>query len=245
LSARLLGVAISLVLALAVAGCSGDEDTSSEGSKGSRVTRGADSLPRGLERSTIEVGQVAGTLSRRDRRRLVADVGGLVDRWFERAWLSAPLGKKVNPFPGFTPAAERRARKDRRVTTVRAVDRPLGGVVPRTRGIRLDVLAPGGTPHAVTARFHLGLAAYDTRMKRLDGRVVVTGRLMLAKVGRRWMVFGYDVATSTRGETGTQSGKATRTGKAQTRKRAGTKAGTSKKAGETRGRQRDRKGDRR
>lgn len=226
---RLPAVLVALVLALTAAGCSGDDQSSSEPDETrSSETRTAEkSLPQGLRHSTIEIGQVAGSLSRPERRRLVADVGGTVDRWFDRAWLSAPLGKKVDPFPAFTPAAERQARKERQVTTVRAVERPLGGVVPRTRGIRLDVLAPGGRPHAVTARIHLGLAAYDKKLERLEGRVVVTGRLMMARVGKRWMVFGYDVATSTPGETGTKAG-----------------AEHGKKAGKKHDRERDRKRDR-
>jgi hypothetical protein len=200
-------VLLALVLALTAAGCSGDDQSSTPDEPSSSETKTAEkSLPQGLRRSTIEIGQVAGRLPRRERRELVAEVGATVDRWFDRAWLSAPLPRKADPFPAFTPAAERQARKERQVTTIRAVERPLGGVVPRTRSIRLDVLAPGGRPHAVTARIHLGVAAYDKKLERLEGRVVVSGRLMLAPVGKRWMVFGYDLATSTPGETGTMAG---------------------------------------
>lgn len=254
LTTRLGAVLLALVLVLAAAGCSGDDDPSpapEDGASSGKEARER-SLPRGLTRSTIEVGQVAGRLSRPDRRRLESEVGGLVDRWFRRAWLSAPLGKEVDPFPGFTPAAERRARSDRQVTTVRSVEPPLGGVVPRTRGIRLDVLSPGGTPQAVTARVHLGMAAYDKRLERLEGRVVVSGRLMLAKVGRRWMVFGYDLATSTPGETGTAGAqrkaqrkaqkKAQRKARKKAQKRGQQKAG---KKARTKDGKRDRKEARR
>lgn len=193
---RLCAVLATVALALALGGCSGDDERSGEPSPpDSSPTE--KTLPQGNTRSVVQVGQVAGSLSKRDRKRVVADVGDLVDRWFQRAWLAAPLGKDAQPFPGFTPAAQRKARAEREVTTARAIDRPLGGVVPRTRGVRLDVLAPGGRPEAVTARVHLGLAAYDRELERLDGRVVVSGRLMIAPVGKDWKVFGYDLATST------------------------------------------------
>jgi len=249
--ARLLAVITTLVLALSLAACSkGEESSPSPGADSSSsptATPEEPSLPQGLQRSTVEIGQVAGSLSRRQRKRLVADVGGLVDRWFERAWLAAPLGRRATPFPGFTPAATQRARQQRKVTTVRGVEARLGGVVPRTRGIRLDVLAPGGTPQAVTARIHLGLAAYDRELERLDGRVVVTGRLMLAPVGKRWRVFGYDVATSQPGKAGKKQAGKKQAGKKQAgKKQAGKqKPGTKKTGKQKPGKKKDRKGARR
>lgn len=212
-------------LLLGVAGCtSGESEPADPASTGESSRAEGRVLPQGVTRSSVRVGHVVGRLPGREQRRVVRDAGRVVDGWFERAWLGDGAARGPATFRGFTPVAERRARGDRRSLTVRGIPGRLGGVVPRTRSVVLDVLAPRGTARAVTARFRLGFAAYDRRLQRLPRRAVVTGRLMLTPVGKQWRVFGYDVVADLPGAGGVKE----KTGQ----KKAGQKKAGQKKAGQ-------------
>jgi hypothetical protein len=75
-----------------------------------------------------------------------------------------------------------------------AVSRRIGGFVARQRSVTVDVLAPGGRPAAATARFRLGLGAWDRDLAQRLGVMRITGRLFLTPAGRRWEIFGFRVA---------------------------------------------------
>lgn len=189
---------LALVLGVFLGGCSGD-DASDDGAPEpgeAAVQSSARGLPDGTRRTTVGVGEIAGRLSRRDRALVRDQVGRVVDRWWRAAWLAPdyPTTRIKAPFPGFTPAAERWARRDAGTMTAAGISRRIGGVVPRKRTVTVDVLAPGGRPAAATARFRLDLATWDRRLAERIGVMRVSGRLFLTPAGRRWQVFGFDVA---------------------------------------------------
>lgn len=191
-------VAVAPLLLGAVA-CTADEEPSrSESSSEAPSEAGTEqdrSLPEGVARTSVRVGQVAGQLPRAQRRTLVGNVGRVVDGWFERAWLAERPARGGRAFPAFSLGARALAKRDASVLTATRIGGRVDAVVPRHRSVALDVLAPGGRVAAVTARFRLGLTPYVGT--RAQDRVVVSGRLMLTRAAdRRWQVVGYDVATT-------------------------------------------------
>lgn len=230
LGRRAAAAAVALALLLGASACTGGEDRSDPDRRSesqSRTDRER-SVPTGVRRTSVRIGQVAGQLSAPRRKVVVRDAGRVVDRWFRRAWLDDRPERGAAAFPGFSAGARALARGDRSVLTADVVGRKVDAVVPRTRSVVLDVLSPGGTPAAVTARFRLGLTPFVA--DRGQDRVVVTGRLMLTRAGdRRWQVVGYDVATAlpdrkkARKEAGGQPDRQ-RSGRERTGKRPGKKA---------------------
>ena len=97
-------------------------------------------------------------------------------------------------FPGFTEAAEQRARADKALLTNQAAGPRIDSVTPRKRTVTLDILATDRQAQAVTAQFVL---TFDTTGQR-SGTTVVRGRLFLTRKRDAWRVFGYDVAKGVR-----------------------------------------------
>lgn len=143
---------------------------------------------------TTRVGVVTGKLQPARRKALANRVGKMVDAWFDAAYLEGdyPRTGFGDAFPGFTRGAAALARRDRELLTNAAIGSRIDGVVPLRKSVKVDVLSPGRRPAGATARFRLEFQTTGG----LERRVVVNGRLMLAKVHGTWKVFAYDVRRS-------------------------------------------------
>ena len=184
----LLSVAIVLLLALLATGCTGGEDSDDSPAAPQSTDRGRTFQ---IETRTT-MGKVVGRLGRDDRRRLQQRVTGVVQRWFNAAYVGGdyPRSNFRDAFPGFTPGARERARRDLVLLTNKGIGRRIDEVTPTRSRLHLDVLAVRERAVGVTARFRLDFRT-EGDLKR---RVRVHGRLMLTRDGPGWRVFGYDVA---------------------------------------------------
>lgn len=191
----LLGAVLALSLTLGTAGCSGDDEPGP--GDGSSVPAQETDPGEEFEIDTVTtVGRVAGRLPRRDLRRLEDRVTGLVQRWFNAAFVGGdyPRSDFRDAFPGFTPGARAQAQREQRLLTNRGLGSRIDDVTPTASRIRLDVLAVHRRAVGATARFLLKFRTEGEATRR----VRVQGRLLLTRVGPRWRVFGYDVAKGDR-----------------------------------------------
>lgn len=187
-----------LLAALVGAGCSGGGDGGDAGgdSVGGGGGGGGDRKAREVSLD-LRVGQVVGALDKPRSRTVAKQVGAVVDRWFEAAYLGGdyPRASFADSWPGWTPDARRLARRDKALTSNAALGRRTESVVGRNKKVRVDVLAHGGKPRAATARF---LLLFDRDAQRTS-RHRVQGRLMLVADRKgRWRVVGYDLKRSQR-----------------------------------------------
>lgn len=141
-------------------------------------------------------GKITGTLRPKERRREVASVGKVVDRWFEAAWLEVdrPGRNKLARWPGFTRDLAGRARRDRFVTSNARVLAKTDGTRAVRRSVKVDLLAAQGRSVGATARFRLVLDTSGSATRR----VTVAGQLTLSPVKGTWRIFAYDVARTAR-----------------------------------------------
>lgn len=191
----LLSVAIVLFLALVAAGCTGGDD-------GAERPGGADGSPAAPQSTddgrTFQIetrttmGRVVGRLGPKDRRRLQRTITGVVQRWFDKAYVGGdyPRSDFRDAFPGFTPGARDRARGDKLLLTNKGIGSRIDGVTPTRSRLRLDVVSVRTRPVGVTARFQLRFRTEGD----LTRRIRVKGRLMLSRQDSGWRIFGYDVA---------------------------------------------------
>lgn len=144
--------------------------------------------------TTLALGEVQGQLSAEAGEALTAEVGQVVDAWFEAAFLGGdyPRSDFDDSFPGFTPAAADLARQDAAITTNRSIGRRIDAVTATQREVTVDALVVRGRPVGATARFVLAF----TTSGDLARDVVVSGRLLLTPSADGWQVFGYDVTSS-------------------------------------------------
>jgi hypothetical protein len=145
-------------------------------------------------RTTIH--RVFGRLPDARRKTVRQQVGAVVDRWWEAAYLGGPYPRGTFPsaFPGFTDAAEGRARADKVLLTNRTLGPRIDSVTARRRSVVLDILAAGGQARTVTAHV---LLRFDTTGRRA-GTTTVRGRLFLTRKRGAWRIFGYDIAKGAR-----------------------------------------------
>ncbi|PUA80294.1 hypothetical protein [Nocardioides currus] len=187
----LLSLAL-LPSSVAVAGCSASTDPASPGAAASHVgatVRTEPAAPSELA-TTAQVGTVVGRLPGQRRKAVRKDVTSVIDRWWEKAYLSGAGSQTdvASAFPGFTPGARRRATFDRELMT--NVDLDAAELTPLMRKVRLDLLAVDRRAKSVTARFDLRMRTTGTEA----GRLRVSGRLFLTRKPQGWQVFGYDVS---------------------------------------------------
>lgn len=131
------------------------------------------------------------------RRKVVRHrVGAVVDRWWDAAYLGGTYPRSSFPsaFPGFTAAAEERARADKALLTNQTGGPRIDSVTARHRTVTLDILATGKRARSVTAHFVL---RFETSGQK-TGTTTVRGRLFLTRKRGAWRVFGYDVAKGAR-----------------------------------------------
>lgn len=189
-----------LVVALVGAGCTGGGSDADGGAGG-----GADSGAAGGDRTgrqvqlDARVGKVAGGLPKPRRQKAVRQVGGVVDRWFEAAYLGGDYPRRSfkRVWPGWSRDLRRQARADRRLTSNAGIGRSTRSVIGRRKQVRVDVLAWKGWHRSATARFTLVFDQVPRKEAHRTTRHRVNGRLMLVPTGKGgWRVVGYDVSRS-------------------------------------------------
>lgn len=189
-STRPVATAVSLLvlLALAAGGCS--DSTDGPGASAPSSTSSSAPVPDEVRTKTT-LGTVTGRLAKRDRLRVAAVAGDVVDGWFDAAYVGGDYPRREfdDAFPGFTPGARAQALGDRALMSNQDVARRIDGVTARRRNVRVDVLAVRGRAVGMTARFVLDLATTG----ELRRKVEVRGRLLLTRTDNGWKVFGYDV----------------------------------------------------
>jgi hypothetical protein len=200
-SRRTSTAAVLLALALAAGACSGDDGGDEAADTPTTETTTAPPAPEVKVQSRVTT--VAGKLPTRKRRVVARDVGSVVDRWFEAAYLGGdyPRTQFGDSWPGFTGGAEKLARQRKKLTSNYLLGGKIDGVTPVRKVVRVDVFSPDKRPAGATARFRL---VYDTTGD-VARRVKVNGRLILTRAKGRWKVFGFDIARSARPRTGGES----------------------------------------
>lgn len=191
---RAAGLVLVLLVPLA-AGCQSDAAPSAAPE---RLTRGDDQVTLSAHPVPTRVGihRVHGRLPVARRKAVRARVGEVVDAWWEASYLGGtyPRTRFPSAFPGFTGAAEKRARDDKALLTNETGGARIDAVTPRRRSVTLDILATGGRARAVTAHVVL---AFDTTGDK-TGTTTVRGRLFLTHERGAWRIFGYDLAKGAR-----------------------------------------------
>jgi len=189
-----------LAITLVMGACTSSDDKDSEPHPTPDLTSGP---PAAVEVPiVVRPGVVAGKLRPRARRAVAADVGKVVDAWFEAAYLGGEYPRRdfADAFPGFTRGAARLARHDRALMSNVTIGRRVDEVVPVRRTVRVDLLSPRRRAVGATARFRLEFRTAGD----LARRVVVNGRLALTRTrAGAWRVFAYDVRRGTRPLAGT------------------------------------------
>ncbi|MBC2934064.1 hypothetical protein [Nocardioides sp. zg-1228] len=190
---RLVGLA--LVLLVPLASCQSADEPASAPERLSRNDAQA-TLTSHPAPTRTGIHRVHGRLPVARRKAVRRQVGAVVDRWWEASYLGGTYPRSRFPaaFPGFTAAAEQRARADKALLTNQTGGPRIESVTPRKRRITLDILATGGRARAVTAHFVL---AFDTTGPK-TGTTTVRGRLFLTHKRGAWRIFGYDVAKGAR-----------------------------------------------
>lgn len=180
------GLACLLLACLLLAGCSGDDESAPpEPSETSSTPAAAPPLA-----TKTSVQHVTGRLPKKPRAQLVEEITAAVDVWIDRGYGGEyPRTDFAGAFGSFTTGARARAEADRNLLTNAGVGERIDGVEMTARAVRLDVLAPGGRPAAVTAHVHVGMQ-FGGEVTRRDR---VLGALYLTRESGEWKVFGYDL----------------------------------------------------
>jgi hypothetical protein len=192
---RCAGLTLVLALPLSATACrSGSEPTAAP----ERLSRGDAQVTLASHpvETATRIHRVFGRLPDQRRKAVRRQVGEVVDRWWEAAYLGGTYPRSSFPsaFPGFTDAAEKRARVDKALLTNQVAGPRIDSVTARKRRVTLDILATDRRARAVTAQFVL---TFDTAGSR-TGTTAVRGRLFLTRKRGAWRVFGYDVAKGAR-----------------------------------------------
>ena len=192
---RFAGLVLVLALPLTAVACRSASDPSAAPERLSRGDGQATLASQPVE-TTTKIHQVFGRLPDARRKAVRREVGAVVDRWWEAAYLGGTYPRSSFPsaFPGFTDGAERRARSDKALLTNQTRGPHVDAVSARRRTVSLDILATDRQARTVTAHVLLRFEATGAR----SGTTVVRGRLFLVHKRGAWRIFGYDVAKGAR-----------------------------------------------
>lgn len=186
---------VFLLLSLPLSACQSTSDPSAAPERLSRSDDQVRLAARPVETAT-RIHRVFGRLPETRRKAVRQQVGEVVDRWWDAAFLGGTYPRSSFPaaFPGFTEVAEIRARADKALLTNETKGAHVDSVTARHRQVSLDILAADRRARAVTAHVVL---RFDTEGTRA-GTTVLRGRLFLTYKRGAWRVFGYDVAKGPR-----------------------------------------------
>ena len=193
---RRAGLVLALVLALTGTACSTGSDPSASPQRLSRSDAQVSLASHPPVATTTKIHRVHGRLPDQRRKAVRRQVGVVVDRWWDAAFLGGtyPRSRFPDAFPGFTRSAERRARSDKALLTNQTRAPHIDAVTATRRTVSLDILATDKQARAVTAHFVL---RFDSDGDRA-GTTTVRGRLFLTRTRGAWRIFGYDVAKGAR-----------------------------------------------
>jgi hypothetical protein len=188
---RCAGLVLVLTTASGLAACQSPADPSASPERLSRDDAQV-SLASHPVRTKTKIRRVFGRLPDARRKAVRVQVGKVVDRWWEASYLGGSYPRSAFPqaFPGFTRAAEKRARSDKALLTNETQGPRIDSVTAKDRTVALDILATDRTARSVTASFVL---RFETGGE-LVGTTTVRGRLFLVRQDGEWRVFGYDVS---------------------------------------------------
>ena len=178
--------AVLVLLAGAVACDSGDDIGGKE--EGAPSDRATDD-PGVATVTTLQ--HIGKTLDARRRQKVKDGVTGVLDPWFEGAFLGDfPRADFSAAFAGFTKDAAADAQgRDLALLTNQAIADRIDSATATNRRVRLDVFSNNGHPRGVTAHFVLD---FETTGE-LEENLRVHGDVYLAKDKGVWRIFGYDV----------------------------------------------------
>lgn len=191
--------AVVLVVSLPLSsGLSACRSTAEPSAAPERLSRADDQvrLASNPVETTTKIHRVFGRLPETRRKAVRRQVGDVVDRWWEASYLGGTYPRSSFPsaFPGFTDAAERRARADKALLTNQTRGPHVDAVTARRRTVSLGILASDRRAEAVTAHVVLKFDSTGARA----GTTVVRGRLFLTHERGAWRIFGYDLAKGSR-----------------------------------------------
>lgn len=183
-----------LVLVAASTSCSGGDDKTEAPAPSPSASRSSSAPPREVT-TQVSLERVPGHLPGEVRQRVRRQIGDLVDRWFDAAYIGGryPRNDFHDAFPGFTVSARAQAHHDKALMTNQPLAKRIDGVRATQRLVWIDVLPAGGRAAGATARFRLEYTTTGDVKKS----VAVRGRLFLTPGPDGWKVFGYDVAKGT------------------------------------------------
>jgi hypothetical protein len=183
-----------VVLALALGGCSSSGSSQPKAGPSGDQVGGAQPVA-----STVVLGRVAGNIHqpgkhvfKQHRKAVLRDVGAAVDSWIDGGFVGVdyPRAGFAQAFAAFTAPARKDAERQQALMTNWTLRQKIDGVVVKKRKVVVDVLAPKGRPAGATARVDLVFSTTGDTQRRVE----VSGRLFLTPDGKRWRIFGYDVA---------------------------------------------------
>ena len=188
---RCAGLVLALLVPVPLAACQSPGDPSAAPERLSRNDAQA-SLASQPAPTRTRIHRVHGRLPEPRRKAVRLQVGRVVDRWWDAAYLGGTYPRSAFPdaFPGFTEGAQERARADKALLTNQVKGPYVDSVTPRRKEVSLDILATGRQARTVTASFVLRFDSSGTRA----GTTTVRGRLFLVRKPGGWRIFGYDVA---------------------------------------------------
>ena len=177
--------ALTVLLAGAIACTSDGGPDSPDGDE-----QGSSATDRESEPIHTTVQKVSGRMDKATRADVKSGVNAVVDGWFEGAFLGDfPRGDYAAAFSGFTKGARKDALANLPLLSNQEIDAKIDTAVAGNRRVRLDVLAPQGQPHGVTAHFVLDFFTYG----ELEDHRRVHGSLYLTQQEGEWRILGYDV----------------------------------------------------
>lgn len=189
---RCAGLVLVLLVPLAASACSSAPEPSASPERPSRNDAQASLASHPPVPTTTKIHRVHGRLPDARKKAVRKQVGAVVDRWWDAAFLGGayPRSTFSSAFPGFTQGAEKRARADKALLTHQTRGPHVDSVTAARRSVSLDILATGKRARTVTAHFVLKLDSTGDKA----GRTTVRGRLFLTHKRGAWRIFGYDVA---------------------------------------------------
>lgn len=193
---RCAGLALAALLVLTGTACTAGSDPSAAPERLSRDDAQASLAAHPPVPMTARIHRVHGRLPDARRKAVRRQVGTLVERWWDAAYLGGTYPRSSFPsaFRGFTAGAEKRARGDKALLTNQTLGPHVDSVSGTRKAASLDILATGRRARTVTAHFVLRFESSGDR----EGTTTVRGRLFLVRKPGGWRIFGYDVARGSR-----------------------------------------------
>ena len=180
---------VLLCVALAAAGCSGDDNPGDADSPSASSTLKEPAAPPTFKVApVVKVGQVVGRISKKHQESAEKQISRAVMRWIDRAYLSVDQSTVRHAFGGFSPEMRKRAFHDRSVMSNAGIS-GITRIVPSTLHITTDMLGVKGLPTGATSRIELRYKTIGDQRRHVS----VGGRVSLVHDPHGWQVISYDV----------------------------------------------------